>query len=102
MSTLWIYGISAATRKVGGAPAMPLPGLGVAHGLMSTLMQSMGSNSKKSVNDVEVLVEKKCEEIEARMMKRINERFDLLERKIEQECFKIFTVIAAQQSLPKT
>lgn len=80
---------------------MPSPGFAVPQGLLSTLMQGVVSTPSKPPNDIESLVEKKCEEIETRMMKRINERFDLLERKIEQECFKIFTVIAAQQSLSK-
>ena len=59
-------------------------------------MQGINQRSQSGMNfeSVEFIVDKKLKEMEERMTNRIEERFSRLEKRMEEENLKIFTMLS--------
>jgi hypothetical protein len=93
-TTVWLYGISAVTRPVDAIPSMrTLSGqpAGANH-LLSSLMQEFNQGGK-NFDSIEIVVDKKIREMEQRMINRIDERLDRLEKRMEEENSKMISML---------
>ena len=91
---MWLYGISAVTKPVDAIPSMRTPSgqpAGANH-LLSSLMQEFNQGGKK-FDSIEIVVDKKIREMEQRMMNRIDERLDRLEKRMEEENSKMISML---------
>ena len=91
---MWLYGISAVTKIMDATPSMrSLSGQpGGANHLLSSLMQGFNQGGK-NVDSIEIIVNNKIKEMEQRMITRIDERFDRLEKRMEEENSKLISML---------
>ena len=97
---MWLYGISAVTKPADAIPSMrTLSGqpAGANH-LLSSLMQEFNQGAK---NFDSIEIDKKIREMEQRMMNRIDERLDRLEKRMEEENSKMISMLLDLQKNSK-
>jgi len=82
------------TKTVEATPSMrSLSGQSAdANHLLSSLMQGFNQSEKK-FDSVEMIIDKKIKEMEQRMMHRIDERLDRLEKRMEEENSKMISML---------
>ena len=100
-----MFGISAVTKET-PAPLKPMssqlldPGSSALRSSLNPLLSSLmpGLNNStgfaKSFENVEKLVDHKIKDMEQRIMSRIEQRFDLLQEKMDQNNDKLMTLLS--------
>lgn len=106
-SQIWVYGISVVTKTT-AAPPKPFShpaGFAATGGNINSLLSSFtpGTNANslggpKPFEGIEAIVDKKVKEMEERIINRIQERFDLLEEKMNQNNEKLIELLTEIKS----
>ncbi|XP_032798395.2 uncharacterized protein LOC116935139 [Daphnia magna] len=94
-TSVWLYGISAVTKSVETSASVPsLSGKAAgANRLLASLMHGLNQGGK-NIDSIETIVDKKLREMEHRMMSRIDERLDRLEKRMEDENSRIIALLS--------
>ena len=102
-TALWVYGISAVTKVISGplnklsaGQTSSIPGNASLNSLLSSLMPAlpgMSQSSAKPFGNIETLIDNKVKEMEERIVHRIEERFNCLEKKIDENNEKILALL---------
>ncbi|XP_057381872.1 uncharacterized protein LOC130704467 [Daphnia carinata] len=94
-TSVWIYGISAVTKSLETSASVPsLSGKAAgANQLLASLMHGLNQGSK-NIDGIETIVDKKLREMELRMMSRIDERLDRIEKRMEDENSRIIALLS--------
>lgn len=100
---MWLYGISAATTSFEASPSAPslsgqAPG---ANQLLSSPMRGLNQGSKIT-DGIELIVDKKIKDMEERLMKRIDERLDRLEKRMEDDNSRIIALLSERKPIRAT
>lgn len=74
-----------------------MTGGGVNQFLSSMMLGLNQSGNKPPSNNIELIVDRKIKEMEERMMTRIEERFNCLEKRIEQGHIQIMALLSDQK-----
>uniref|UniRef100_A0A0P6CVR8 Histone RNA hairpin-binding protein n=1 Tax=Daphnia magna TaxID=35525 RepID=A0A0P6CVR8_9CRUS len=94
-TSVWLYGISAVTKSVETSASVPsLSGKAAgANRLLASLMHGLNQGGK-NIDSIETIVDKKLREMEHRMMSRIDERLDRIEKRMEDENSRIIALLS--------
>lgn len=94
-TSVWLYGISAVTKSVETSASVPsLSGKAAgANRLLASLMHGLNQGGK-NIDSIETIVDKKLTEMEHRMMSRIDERLDRIEKRMEDENSRIIALLS--------